>query len=261
MKAPRAMIAEDETMLRDELTDQLERLWPDLEIVASVSDGIEALREFDSRRPDIAFLDIQMPGLSGLEVLGELPDPPPPVIFVTAKSDYALAAFEHAAADYLLKPVTAERLGKTLARLKGNQVPRRTVSELRAVLPPASGAGAATSAYGLPAQPLRFPVRAGEGKLLLELRKVTHFEVVDQVVWAHAGKQKFRTSWVSLAEVEAAFPGAGLLRIQRHLLVRPEAVLGVRALSSGRRAVLVQDGIELEASRSAAHALKERLGI
>ena len=125
------------------------------------------------------------------------------------------------------------------------------------VLQPSGGA----PAYSASGQPLRFPVRAGEGKLLLELRRVSHFEVVDQVVWAHAGKQKYRTSWVSLAEVEAAFPSAGLLRIQRHLLVRTEAVLGVRNLNSGRRAVLVQDGIELEASRSAAHALKERLGI
>lgn len=253
----RAAIADDEPVALQRLkTLLLEAGWD----VDAFEDGKRLLAHLQEQSADALFLDIQMPGLSGLEVLGELPDPPPPVIFVTAKSDYALAAFEHAAADYLLKPVTAERLGKTLARLLGNQVPRRSVSELRAALPPPAAPGG-PSGYGLPAQPLRFPVRAGEGKLLLELRKVSHFEVVDQVVWAHTGKQKFRTSWVSLAEVEAAFPGAGLLRIQRHLLVRPEAVLGVRALSSGRRAVLVQDGVELEASRSAAHALKERLGI
>lgn len=253
----RAAIADDEPVALQRLkTLLLEAGWN----VDAFEDGKRLLAHLQEHSADALFLDIQMPGLSGLEVLGELPDPPPPVIFVTAKSDYALAAFEHAAADYLLKPVTAERLGKTLARLQGNQVPRRSVSELRAALPPPAAPGGPPG-YGLPAQPLRFPVRAGEGKLLLELRKVSHFEVVDQVVWAHTGKQKFRTSWVSLAEVEAAFPGAGLLRIQRHLLVRPEAVLGVRALSSGRRAVLVQDGVELEASRSAAHALKERLGI
>jgi two-component system LytT family response regulator/two-component system response regulator AlgR len=255
----RAAIADDEPVALHRLRTLLvEAGWE----VDAFEDGKRLLKHLHEHTADALFLDIQMPGLSGLEVLGELPDPPPPVIFVTAKSDYALAAFEHAAVDYLLKPVTADRLGKTLARLQGNQVPRRSVSELRAALPsPLPGAGAAAPPYGIPGQPLRFPVRAGEGKLLLELRKVTHFEVVDQVVWAHAGKQKFRTSWVSLAEVEAAFPGASLLRIQRHLLVRPEAVLGVRALSSGRRAVLVQDGVELEASRSAAHALKERLGI
>lgn len=249
----RAAIADDEPVALHRLrTLLLEAGWD----VDAFEDGKLLLNHLRQHPADALFLDIQMPGLSGLEVLGELPDPPPPVIFVTARSEYALAAFEHAAVDYLLKPVTADRLGKTLARLKGNQVPRRSVSELRAALPAPGPAAHAT-----PGQPLRFPVRAGEGKLLLELRRVSHFEVVDQVVWAHAGKQKYRTSWVSLAEVEAAFPSTGLLRIQRHLLVRPEAVLGVRSLNSGRRAVLVQDGIELEASRSAAHALKERLGI
>jgi two-component system LytT family response regulator/two-component system response regulator AlgR len=253
----RAAIADDEPVALHRLRTLLtEAGWE----VDAFEDGKRLLKHLHEHPADALFLDIQMPGLSGLEVLGELPDPPPPVIFVTAKSDYALAAFEHAAADYLLKPVTAERLGKTLARLSSNLVPRRSVSELKAALPVPPAPGAA-QAFGPPGQPLRFPVRAGEGKLLLELRKVSHFEVVDQVVWAHAGRQKYRTTWVSLAEVEAAFPGAGLLRIQRHLLVRPEAVLGVRVLSSGRRAVMVQDGLELEASRTAAHALKERLGL
>jgi two-component system LytT family response regulator/two-component system response regulator AlgR len=251
----RAAIADDEPVALHRLRTLLgEAGWA----VDAFEDGKSLLSHLQGHEADALFLDIQMPGLSGLEVLGELPDPPPPVIFVTARSEYALAAFEHAAVDYLLKPVTADRLRKTLARLVSNQVPRRSVRELRAALPAHPQPPAA---YGAPAQPLRFPVRAGEGKLLLELRRVSHFEVVDQVVWAHAGKQKYRTSWVSLAEVESAFPGTGLLRIQRHLLVRPEAVLGVRALNSGRRAVLVQDGVELEASRSAAHALKERLGI
>lgn len=244
----RAAIADDEPVALHRLGTLLrEAGWE----VDAFEDGKSLLAHLQGNRPEALFLDIQMPGLSGLEVLGELPDAPP-VVFVTARSDYALTAFDHAAVDYLLKPVTAERLAKTLARLEGAKSSRRTGVDgrpLSAATQPASGA------------PLRFPVRAGEGKLLLELRRVSHFEVVDQVVWAHAGRQKYRTAWVSLAEVEAAFPQARLLRIQRHLLVRPESVVGVRALPSGRRAVLVQDGLELEASRSAAHALRERLGI
>jgi DNA-binding LytR/AlgR family response regulator len=213
--------------------------------VDAFADGKGLLAHLQASRPEALFLDIHMPGLSGLEVLGELADAPP-VVFVTARADYALTAFDHAAVDYLLKPVTAERLAKTLGRLAGAA---------------GGGRGAAPNPPAANGAPLRFPVRAGEGKLLLELRRVSHFEVVDQVVWAHAGRQKYRTAWVSLAEVEAAFPQARLLRIQRNLLVRPEAVVGVRALPSGRRAVMVQEGIELEASRSAAHALRERLGL
>lgn len=216
------------------------------EVMKEVEDGhllLEWMKE--GHAVDALFLDIHMPSLSGMEVLAEL-ETPPPIVFVTGSAEYAVQAFEHAALDFLVKPVTAERLAKTLARLQGNQVPRRTGSELRALLPPAQ---------------IRFPVKAGEGKLLLELKRVSHFEVIDQVVWAHAGKQKFRTSWVSLTEVEQAFPSAGLMRIQRHLLLRPEAVLGIRSLPSGRRAVLVGEGVELEASRSAAHSLKQRLGL
>ncbi|MBI3131219.1 MAG: response regulator transcription factor [Acidobacteria bacterium] len=218
--------------------------------------GCEVLQEFEDghallewmkgdHQLDALFLDIHMPSLSGIEVLAELENPPA-IVFVTANAEYAVQAFEHAAVDFLVKPVTAERLEKTLARLQGNQVPRRTGSELKAMLP---------------APNVRFPVKAGEGKLLLELKRVSHFEVIDQVVWVHAGKQKFRTTWVSLTEVEQAFPGTGLMRIQRHLLLRPEAVLGIRSLPSGRRAVLVAEGVELEASRSAAHSLKQRLGL
>lgn len=218
--------------------------------------GCEVLQEFEDGHAllewmkgdhhlDALFLDIHMPSLSGIEVLAELENPPA-IVFVTANAEYAVQAFEHAALDFLVKPVTAERLEKTLARLQGDQVPRRTGSELKAMLPPVN---------------VRFPVKAGEGKLLLELKRVSHFEVIDQVVWVHAGKQKFRTTWVSLTEVEQAFPGTGLMRIQRHLLLRPEAVLGIRSLPSGRRAVLVAEGVELEASRSAAHSLKQRLGL
>jgi two-component system LytT family response regulator/two-component system response regulator AlgR len=240
----RVALADDEPVALNRLGRLLREAG--CEVLCEFEDG-HALLEWMKGEPalDALFLDIHMPSLSGIEVLAELENPPA-IVFVTANAEYAVQAFEHAALDFLVKPVTAERLDKTLARLQGDQVPRRTGSELKAMLPPAN---------------VRFPVKAGEGKLLLELKRVSHFEVIDQVVWVHAGKQKFRTTWVSLTEVEQAFPGTGLMRIQRHLLLRPEAVLGIRSLPSGRRAVLVAEGIELEASRSAAHSLKQRLGL
>jgi DNA-binding LytR/AlgR family response regulator len=240
----RVALADDEPVALNRLGRLLREAG--CEVVKELEDG-HALLEWMKEDPalDALFLDIHMPSLTGIEVLAELENPPA-IVFVTANAEYAVQAFEHAALDFLVKPVTAERLDKTLARLQGNQVPRRTGSELKALLPPSN---------------VRFPVKAGEGKLLLELKRVSHFEVIDQVVWVHAGKQKFRTTWVSLTEVEQAFPGTGLMRIQRHLLLRPEAVLGIRSLPSGRRAVLVAEGVELEASRSAAHSLKQRLGL
>ena len=96
--------------------------------------------------------------------------------------------------------------------------------------------------------------------VLVDLGKTTHFEVDNEVVWAHAGT-RMRTQWTSLGEVEAAFPAAGLLRIHRHLLVRPEAVIGLRPSSGGRAIIRLAGGEELEASRGGAPRLRERLGL
>jgi DNA-binding LytR/AlgR family response regulator len=103
-------------------------------------------------------------------------------------------------------------------------------------------------------------VHAGEGLVLVDLARTTHFEVENEVVWAHAGA-RMRTQWTSLGEVEAAFPRAGLLRIHRHLLVRPEAVIGLRPSAGGRAIIRLAGGGEVEASRGGAPRLRERLGL
>lgn len=121
---PRALIAEDEPILAAALAHALQRLWPEIDIVATCPNGVEALRQGLALQPDILFLDIKMPGKTGLEAAEELaeqwPDgvPFPHIVFVTAYDEYALAAFEHAAADYVLKPVNDARLGKTVERLQ-----------------------------------------------------------------------------------------------------------------------------------------------
>ena len=113
----RALIAEDETLLADDLARRLQRLWPELAIAAVVQDGLAAQAALADLAPDIAFLDIRMPGLSGLEAAAAAP-PGCRVVFVTAHDEHAVAAFEQAAADYLLKPVSDARLKKCLDRLR-----------------------------------------------------------------------------------------------------------------------------------------------
>lgn len=115
-----AVIAEDEALLRQALIDALRSAWPDLRIVAECEDGAVALEALAEHRPDIAFLDIRMPGLSGLDVAVAATDVSPrtQVVFVTAYDQYAIDAFEHGAIDYLLKPVTPERLAVTVQRLQ-----------------------------------------------------------------------------------------------------------------------------------------------
>lgn len=114
---PTALIVEDEPLLRAELEDQLRVLWPELEIVGHAENGIDAVARIDALKPGIVFLDIQMPGLNGMEVARHIPESCQ-VVFVTAYADHALAAFDAGAADYLVKPLTTARLLQTIRRLK-----------------------------------------------------------------------------------------------------------------------------------------------
>jgi len=116
----RAVIAEDEALLREQLTDALARAWPGLEIVAVCEDGASALEAIAEHQPDVAFLDIRMPGLTGLEVASATLETSPntQIVFVTAYDQYAIDAFEAGAVDYLLKPVAGDRLERTVQRVQ-----------------------------------------------------------------------------------------------------------------------------------------------
>lgn len=117
MNAPTALVAEDEPLLRDTLIRQLATAWPDLRVVAAARNGRQAVTLFEQHRPDICFLDVHMPGLSGVEAaraIGRRAH----LVFVTAYDQYAVEAFAQGALDYLVKPVAAERLADTVARLQ-----------------------------------------------------------------------------------------------------------------------------------------------
>jgi DNA-binding LytR/AlgR family response regulator len=123
LKPVTAIIAEDEPLLAQALQSELKALWPELDIVGIASNGIEAQRMLCELNPDCAFLDIQMPGMTGIEAAAAMIEDAtqsklPLLVFVTAFDEYATAAFEQAAVDYVLKPVTSARLQKTISRLK-----------------------------------------------------------------------------------------------------------------------------------------------
>src|SRR5437762_8849038 len=113
---PRAIVAEDEAVLREQLREQLLALWPELKIIAVAEDGVAALRALEADTPDILFLDIQMPGLSGIEVAHQASGRCH-VVFITAYNQYAIAAFDEGAIDYVMKPFSPARLATTIARL------------------------------------------------------------------------------------------------------------------------------------------------
>ena len=147
---PRALIADDEVHLAHYLRDQLARLWPELEIVAVARNGLEAAAQIAELQPDIAFLDIQMPGLTGLEVAGGI-EGLTRVVFVTAYDEYALTAFDAEALDYVLKPVTAERLARTVERLHRALAPRDDARITDVDAAGIAADGAARASAGAPA--------------------------------------------------------------------------------------------------------------
>lgn len=166
----RALIADDEPLLVRHLQTLLAQAWPELTLLPPARNGLEAAERIAAEQPDFAFLDIQMPGLTGLEVAQGI-EGPTRVVFVTAYDAYALPAFEAAAVDYLLKPLKLERLQKTVERLKAQMGTEADA------LP---GAVAAL-APARPAQPLRF-IRASTGEL-------THQVDVQTVACFHADEK------------------------------------------------------------------------
>jgi two-component system LytT family response regulator/two-component system response regulator AlgR len=238
----RVAVAEDEPMNQRRLVRLLQECG--CEVVATFENGLE-VEEWMATAPavDALFLDIQMPGLDGLSLRASVRSDLP-VVFVTAHAQHAVDAFNLDAVDFLLKPATTQRLAKALAKV------RRALHQGTEATEVAEESASADS---------RFPVIAGSGVVFLDLTKTAFFEVEDQVVWAFAG-ERFRTKWKTLGEVEAFFPDTDLLRIHRHLLIRPAAVLGIRSSGNGNRVLVrMAGGVELEASRGATPRLKNRL--
>ena len=130
---PTAIVAEDEPILRAQLEGKLKKLWPELEIIASVEDGAAALEALEDRVPDFMFLDIQMPEMTGVEVARHVAGRAH-VVFVTAYDQYAIQAFDTGAVDYILKPATDDRLALTIERLKARLAAPAPPADLNAVL-------------------------------------------------------------------------------------------------------------------------------
>jgi DNA-binding LytR/AlgR family response regulator len=255
--APRALIAEDEPLLAAALAAELRAVWPELQIVATAANGPDALRLAAELAPDILFLDIRMPGMTGLEVAEEVADALPPgqrvphIVFVTAHDEFAVAAFERAAVDYVLKPVTRERLERTVQRLQERLVPRkgqeepgaaspsseleRLLGQLRQVLPAAaSSASSGAASAAAPGELLRH-IRAGVGNTvkMVPVEDVCFLQATDKyvnVVWAD-GEALIRTS---LRELQAQLPPGRFQQIHRSTVVNMDKVAAATRDDAGR---------------------------
>jgi len=248
-----ALIAEDEPALRQQLKQMLQQLWPELIIEAEVGDGDSALERFEQQPVDIAFLDIRMPGLDGLSVAAKLAGRCH-IVFVTAYDQYAVEAFEHEAIDYLLKPISEERLQQSIERIqKRLQQHPPDGDSLERMLQLLHQQPAATRP-----EPLKW-IRAlkGEEIHLIATADVLYFQAGDKytTVVTSAAEYLIRKP---VKELESELNSELFWRIHRSTIVNLDAVeCSQRDLSGGYTLSLKGSNRRLKVSRGYAHLFKQ----
>jgi DNA-binding LytR/AlgR family response regulator len=275
----RALIAEDEPLLAANLQAELEKRWPGLEIVANVRHGAAAVESALALRPDVVFLDIRMPGMSGLEaaqaIAEDWPDSAgalPVIVFVTAYDQYALQAFEHSAVDYVLKPVQPERLAQTCARVKTALKARSpagtspdntaaleaTLGQLRHLLGTPGLANPGSSAGSSLPGPKLTVIQASVGNAvhLVPIGEVLYFESADKYVRVITAEREYLIR-TALRELIPQLDEARFWQVHRGLVVRADAIAtAVRDESGKVHLTLRGHKDKLVASRLYGHLFK-----
>ncbi len=248
-----ALLVDDEAPARARLRQLLgERA--DVTIVGEAEDGVQAIERIQALAPDVVFLDIQMPGCSGLEVVASLGPPRPAVVFCTAFDQYAVDAFELHAVDYLLKPVTRARLDAALAR----------------IIPPASSTGATASSAAesggdetidtaLPGgPPTRFLARRGARYLVVPLADVVAFSFDDGQTRLHTAAEQLLMQ-PTLAQLQRRLDPARFFQISRSVVVHLEAVREAKPHTDGTGQLVLSNGTTVEVSRRRWRPLLDQL--
>jgi two-component system LytT family response regulator len=238
-------IVDDEPLARKTIR-LLARRDPEVSIVAECRNGAEALDAVREQKPDVMFLDIQMPHLDGFDVLELLGDDAPAIVFVTAYDQYAIRAFEVHAIDYLLKPFTDERFEKALARAK--ELVRKRGGEREKL----SRLTASQRAF-----PQRFMVRAAGRIVFLTGEEIDWIEAADYYARLHAGPNSYLIR-ESMNDLEAALDPSAFVRIHRSSIVNLDRVREMRPLIKGELVVVLRDGTQLRMSRNRREELESR---
>ena len=264
-----ALIAEDEPLLALNLRAELERAWPGIEIVATVGDGASAVIQAQALQPDLLFLDIRMPGMTGLEAAQALAEdwpaagrPFPLIVFVTAYDQYALQAFERAAVDYVLKPVQSARLAQTCTRLQSllqqrvqsyGAVPTldNVVDQLRRLLDTGVLAGTPVPAYLQMIQ-----AALGSTIHMVPIDEVIYFEAADKYVRVVTSTRE-HVIRQSLRELHPQLNPQLFWQIHRGTIVRTNAIAGAHRDETGKLSVTLRGHPDrLGVSRLYAHLFK-----
>jgi DNA-binding LytR/AlgR family response regulator len=272
---PRAVIADDERLMRDQLRARLAQVWPALEIVAEAKNGLEAIQAVKDHQPDVIFLDIRMPGLTGVEAAKEIAQLDlgeeallPEMVFITAYDQYALDAFEQGAVDYVLKPAEPERLRVTAERLQ-KRLMQRAAEDSPEMAPSASteSAGApsvqqllhvlSAQLKGQPTQYLSWlQASVGQSIQMVSVDDVLFCISDDKYTRVQTLKQEFLIRKPIKELVEELDPKV-FWQIHRSTLVNVKAIGGVQRDERGRQEVLIKGRTDrLAVSRSASQLFR-----
>ncbi|MEE9246810.1 MAG: response regulator [Gemmatimonadota bacterium] len=247
----RVLVVDDEPAARRRLAIMLEEL--DVEVVGQAQNGVEALERVRDRKPDVVLLDISMPEVDGFDVARHLPEPRPLIIFQTAYDEFALRAFEHEALDYVVKPVTLERLTSAIDRARARlesaappRLPNALVEQIQEAI-----------AERVPTSRARILVREGAGHRLLAFREITRFTAKDGVVHAHTDSGRYLADY-TLSDLEARTPGS-FLRPNRSELVSIDRIERIKSNGDGSASITLSDGTVAHVTRRRAAEVKKAL--
>ena len=254
----RAIIVDDEELARRGIRALLKRAG-DVEIVSECGNGEEAIKTISAAEPELVYLDIQMPGKTGFDVILALPKTKcPHVIFVTAFDRFAVRAFEIHALDYLLKPVNEERFNASLARARAAIAGARDGSMMRRFWQMAQ-LRASSGQDLLPSTTDRIPLKTHGRVMIVNVAEIDWVEADGDYVSVHIGAK----SWLlreTIVAAEARLALSGFVRIHRSTLVNINRVRELLPLSKGEFTVVLLDGTELKLSRNYRFALERLLG-
>ena len=253
----RTIIADDEELARRGLRVLSQRSG-DLDVICECRNAREAVDAIHRHRPDLVFLDVQMPGKTGFDVISAIADAQRPhVVFVTAYDNFALRAFEVHALDYLLKPVNEERFDAALARVRKAMSQATDNAIVERVRQVAADLRMATSPSIVPVD--RLPIKANGRIMLIRLSDIDWIEADGDYVSVHVGGK----AWLmreTIAAVELRLALSGFVRIHRSALVNAERVKELRPRDKGEYTVVLIDGTELKLSRNYRASVERLVG-
>jgi two-component system response regulator LytT len=257
----RVLVVDDEQLAREELCFLLGQVGG-LEIAGQAKDGVEALRLTGELKPDVVFLDVQMPGLTGFEVARRLllVEAPPQLVFVTAFDQYAVDAFSVNAVDYVLKPVDAERLDQTLERVRQRVGPQPS-AQAQMPLSPAELEKVIEAVQARQGRRDQLAIRVGERFVLVQAEEVVHASLVDESIVVATQTMSGTSNYRTLDELQTRLDPALFWRVHRSHLVNITKIKEIVPWFSRNYLLKMKDAksTEIPVSRSQTRRLKEHL--